>query len=218
MKKQHSISRSATAFLVALLLAWPAINPPKLAASPRRTIPTTATTASGDATAVQATVLGALGGLSSTTTTLASTGSLAGTSDARDASSLTGGVPALLTGETLSAATIGYPDQVDSMASIANLNLSLSGVGISADTVVAQASQVLGAAGCGSSSFGNLNINGVPINVTGIPNQIVAIPGGQVVINQQSVSSDGTMVVNALHVIVNGVADVVVASATAGIR
>src|SRR5947208_2675723 len=52
--------------------------------------------------------------------------------------------------------------------------------------------------------------------ITGTVNQTVAIPGGQVVINEQQVLSDGTLVVNALHATVSGVADAVVASATAG--
>ena len=52
--------------------------------------------------------------------------------------------------------------------------------------------------------------------IDGTVNQTVAIPGGQVVINEQLVLSDGTLVVNALHASVPGVADAVVASATAG--
>jgi len=57
----------------------------------------------------------------------------------------------------------------------------------------------------------------VSIPVTGAPNQAIWIPGGVVTINEQNISSTGTAVVNALHVAVTGVADVVIASATAGI-
>jgi hypothetical protein len=95
--------------------------------------------------------------------------------------------------------------------------MSVAGIGISADSVYSAASQVLGAAGSGSSTISNLSINGTPIYVTGAPNQAVWIPGGQVIINEQSISSTGTAVVNAIHVTVTGVADVVIASATAGI-
>jgi hypothetical protein len=95
--------------------------------------------------------------------------------------------------------------------------MTVAGVGITASSVMAQASQVLGAAGTASSAFDNLVINGVPINVTGAPNQVVAVPGGVVTINEQTVSSTGAAVVNALHVAVAGVADLVVGSATAGI-
>ncbi len=123
----------------------------------------------------------------------------------------------MLAGEVLSAGTISWPDEVDSVASLANLNVNVAGVGITADLIVARASQVLGAAGSGSSSLDNLSINGIPVTVTGAPNQAVWIPGGQVIINEQTISSTGTAVVNALHVAVTGVADVVIASATAGI-
>src|SRR5207245_7006008 len=108
-------------------------------------------------------------------------------------------------------------DEVDSEASLANLNMTVAGIGITADSVMARASQVLGAAGSGSSTLSNLAINGTPIAVTGDPNQTIWVPGGQVIINEQTISSTGTAVVNAIHVTVTGVADVVIASATAGI-
>jgi hypothetical protein len=75
---------------------------------------------------------------------------------------------------------------------------------------------VLGAPGSGSSGIANLSINGVPIVVTGDANQTISIPGGQVVVNEQIISPSGATV-NAIHVTVSGVADVVIASATAGI-
>ena len=154
--------------------------------------------------------------LPGTTTVLADTGTLpAGTSDALQASQLTGGVGSLLTGEVLHAVTIGYPDQIDSEASLATLTLSVAGTSIGADAVMARAMAVAGG-GVGISSIDNLSIDGVPVPVTGDPNQTVGIPGGVLVINEQQVSGDGTTVVNALHAIVDGVADVVVASATAG--
>ncbi len=54
------------------------------------------------------------------------------------------------------------------------------------------------------------------IPIDGTVNQTVSIPGGQLVINEQQVLSDGTLVVNALHATVSGVADAAVASAQAG--
>ena len=95
--------------------------------------------------------------------------------------------------------------------------MTVGGTGISTDFVMSRATAVLGAAGSGGSLVENFAINGVPIPVTGAPNQTVSIPGGQVVINEQMVSPAGTTV-NALHATVVGVADVVIASATAGIR
>ena len=151
-----------------------------------------------------------------TTTVLADTGTLsAGTSDALQASQLVGSIPSLLTGEALHAVTIGYPDQIDSEASLASLSLNVAGTSIGADAVMARAMAVAGGV-VGTSNIDGLSINGVPVPVTGDPNQTIGIPGGVLVINEQRVSADGTTVVNALHAIVDGVADVVVASATAG--
>ena len=205
------------ALLMAGLLALPSTGLAQLGGLlPPPPTSTTTTTVTGDATAVRATLFGALG-LLTTTTALADTGTLSGVNDARDASMDTGTVPSVLTGEVLSAGTISWPDEVDSAVSLANLNMTVAGVGITADSVVAQASQVLGAAGSGTSYIDNLSINGMPVAVTGAPNQTVWVPGGQVIINEQSISSTGTAVVNAIHVTVTGVADVVIASATAGI-
>ncbi len=207
MRQTESFRRCLIAIALAMaLLAWPAASIAQLSTAP---------TVVGDASAARVSVLGALG--TATTTVLADTGPLGGINDARDASTDTGSVPSVLAGEVLSAGTISWPDEVDSVASLANLNVNVAGVGITADLIVARASQVLGAAGSGSSSLDNLSINGIPVTVTGAPNQAVWIPGGQVIINEQTISSTGTAVVNALHVAVTGVADVVIASATAGI-
>jgi hypothetical protein len=189
----------AVAAMVATLLGWPMAGD--------------AQTVTGEARVVQATVLGLLGG---TTTVLADTGALGGTSDALQASALTGSVPSLLAGEVLHATTIAGPGQVASEASLANLVLSVAGTTVGADLVMARALAVLGGAGAGTSSIANLSINSVPIPVSGGANQTIYIPGGVVVIDEQQTSLT-TTVVNALHVIVYGVADVVVGSATAGI-
>ncbi len=171
--------------------------------------PAAAQTAGGEAKAVQATVVGA-------TTTLADTGVLAaGSSDALEASSIAGSVPALLTGDSLHATTIGSPDQMESEASLGSLGMSVAGITISADLVMARALAVVGSTGAAASEVDGLAINGVSIPVTGAPNQTVPIVGGMVVINEQQTGAGGA-VVNALHVIVSGLADVVVASATAG--
>ena len=200
MRQTRSFRWSVIAVVVATgLLAWPAAG--------------AAQTVAGAAKAAKVTTLGLSGG----TTVLADTGTLGGPSDVRDASLVTGSVPSVLNGEVLNAVTIGWPDQVASGASLANLALNVGGVGISADFVMATATAVLGGAGSGSSLIDNLSIGGVPIQVTGEPNQTVPIPGGRVVVNEQTVSPAGTTV-NALHATVLGVVDVVIASATAGIQ
>ena len=87
---------------------------------------------------------------------------------------------------------------------------------MSADFVMSRTLMIAGGAGAGSSEIDNLSINGIPIFVTGEPNQTVWILGGQVILNEQKTSSAG-MIVNALHIVATGVADIVIASATAGI-
>src|SRR6266478_962976 len=215
--KHRRSALGLVALLMAGLLALPSTGLAQLGGLlPPPPTSTTTTTVTGDATAVRATLFGTLG-LLTTTTSLAGTGTLSGVNDARDASMDTGTVPSVLTGEVLSAGTISWPDEVDSAVSLANLNMSVAGIGISADSVYSAASQVLGAAGSGTSYIDNLSINGMPVAVTGAPNQTIWVPGGQVIINEQTISSTGTAVVNALHVAITGVADVVIASATAGI-
>jgi len=201
MVHSKSFHRLAAAVIVGGALAWPASG--------------AAQTVTGDAKAAHVTTLSPLGG--STTIGLADTGALGGAGDARDASLVTGSVPSVLSGEVLRAVTIGWPDQVASEASLANLGLAVGGVPISADFVMAAATARLDGAGSARSLIDNLSINGVAVAVTGEPNQTFLIPGGRVVVNEQDVSAAGTTV-NALRATVFGVADVVVASATAGIR
>jgi len=217
MRQTESLRPCLIAIALAIaLLAWPSAGRAQLGGllPPALPLPTAASTVSGNASAASVSVLGILG--TASTSALANTGTLSGVNDARDASMVIGSLP-VLSAETLSAATISWADQVASEASLSNLSMNVAGVGITADLVLARASQVLGSAGSGSSILSNLSINGIPVAVTGVPNQAVWIPGGQVIINEQTISSTGTAVVNALHVAIAGVADVVIASATAGI-
>src|SRR5919106_4584198 len=197
---QHTIPCRRILVVLAVLsvasLTWPAAG--------------AAQTLTGLASAVRATVLGQ-------TTVLASTGTLTSSSDAREASASSGNVSGLLTGETLHASTIGWPDQVASEASLAGLSLGVGTTRIGADFVMARALALLGSGGAGTSNIDNLSINGSPVAVSGAPNQTIPILGGLLVINEQQTSAAGT-VVNALHVVVPGVADVVVGSATAAIQ
>src|SRR5947209_586590 len=194
---QHRSASAAVVLMLAGLLTWPAASVAQLGGllPPPPTTTTTSSTVVGSASAVQATVLGILG--TGTTTVLAGTGTLGGTNDARDASMDTGSIPSTLNAETLSTDTISWVDEVDSEASLTNLNMTVAGSGIT--------------------TLSNLAINGTPIAVTGDPNQTIWVPGGQVIINEQTISPTGAAVVNALHVAMTGVADVVIASATAGI-
>lgn len=167
-----------------------------------------AQTVAGHARAVQATTA------SSGSVTLADTGTLGGSTDAREASQQTGSVGALLRGETLHAATIGWDDQASSEASISSVSITAGGNTITADFALARI--IVGSRGntrVRTSTVEGLTINGAAVSVSGQPNQSIAIPGGTLVINEQSGS-----VVNALHIVINGEADVVIASASASVQ
>ena len=181
--------------LAALIISIPILSPVLMHAQ----------STSGSARAVQATVATQLG---LTTSTLADTGSLSSPTDARDASQMTGSIDSLVTAETLHATTIGSTDQVASEASVAGLTVAIGGTSVNAG--FAQARATTGTKGVRAATINGLTINGVPIDASGAANQTIAIPGGTIVINEQSGN-----VVNALHIVINGVADVVIASASA---
>src|SRR5207249_6228436 len=128
---KNSSRKGLTAAVVAVLgglWVWPAVSSAQLL--PPLPVPTP----------IVGTLLGA-------TAVLGSTGTLvAGTSDVLQASDTTGGIASLLTGETLHAVTIGYPDQIDSEASLAALALNVAGTSIGADFVMSRATAVVGGA------------------------------------------------------------------------
>ena len=167
----------------------------------------------GQARVVQSTVTTLLG---SSSVTLADTGTLSEAGDARDASREQGSIAGVFAGATLHAAAVSSPGRVASEASVAGVSVSVAGMAIGADFVMSRALATdTGAAGV--SDIEGLSIAGMPIEVSGQPNQTIAIPNGRVILNEQRISAGG-ITVNALRVIVNGVADVVVASATAGVQ
>ena len=179
---------------------------------------TVAAQSATQAKAVKATVAGptVLGiTLPGTTTVLADTGPLSrGATDALEASSVEGSVPSLLSADSLHATVIGLPDEAASEASLGSLGMSVAGNSIWVDFIMAEALAVAGAGGSGDSEIDGLSINGVSVPVTGAPNQTIPLAVGVVILNEQQMDASGA-VVNALHVIVNGIADVVVASASA---
>src|ERR1700693_1889872 len=115
MRHRNSFRLGLAAAVLGGLLAWPAVGSAQLI-GPTQIV-------SGPVS----TLLGA-------TTVLGGTGTLVtGTSDVLQASGVTAGIPSLLTGEVLHAVTIGYPDQIDSEASLAALALNVAGTSIGAD-------------------------------------------------------------------------------------
>jgi len=168
---------------------------------------------SGQAVGVKATVLGL------PAIDLSDTGPLPSSGGANKASLLSASVPGVLSAEVLHASTIGQGDRSRSEASLANLNLTVGGNSISAGFLMANATAVCskgGASVTGSSQIVGLVINGQTIAVSAAPNQTVTLPNGEVVLNEQQTAPD-SITVNALHVMVNGVADVIVSSAHADI-
>jgi hypothetical protein len=168
------------------------------------------TTVSGQASAVTAVVLG-------TVTSLADTGTLTDPSDPLGTGQPLGSIPGLVSAEALRAATMGWTDQVASEASLANVAMTVAGIGIAVDTVVSRALAVSGAGATGLTSIEGLTIGGVPVSASGAPNQQISLPGLSVILNEQIQSASG-IVVNALRVrTLDGLTDVVVGSARAGI-
>ena len=195
-----------TVSLLLSLLSWPAQS-----ASANNT------TFSGEATVVQATVLGL------PPIVLSDTGALDSTGGAREASLLDANVPGLLTAEVLHASTVGQGQRSSSEASVANVTLTVGGNTISAGLLRARATAECHngtASVSGSSEIVDLVVNGQAIVVSGQPNQTISLPVGRVIINEQQSSvrgNTGDITVNALHVMVDGVADVIISSAHADI-
>ena len=164
----------------------------------------------GEASGVTAVVLGNV-------TSLASTGTLSDASDPLGAGLGATDILGLGSAEALHAVTMGWPDQVVSEASLANFTLTLAGTSISADLILARAQAVADSGVTGLSSIEGLSIAGSPVSPTDAPNQVIWLPGLSVTLNEQ-IQSAGGIVVNALHVrSLDGLTDIVVGSAQAGI-
>src|SRR5258706_14767936 len=191
MCHRNSSRLSSTAALLAVLgglWVWPAVSSAQLL--PPLPIP-------APIPAPVSTLLGA-------TTVLGSTGT-AGTGDVLQASNATAGIASLLTGEALHAVAIGYPDQIDSEASLAALALNVGGTSIGADFVMSRATAGGGGA-VGASNIDGLSIHGGPIPVNGGPNQPIGNPRGSGGPNEQRTVPGGPLVGNSRKATGPGVA------------
>lgn len=170
-------------------------------------------TYSGQATAI---TIGLLG----TPTRIAHTGALPSQGGALESSLLEIALPISTLGtigaETLHSTTIGQGNNTESESSILGLNLSLTTVSVSASLLRSNASAICGSTPTGESEIVGLMVNGNPINITGQPNQTINLLLGKIIINEQIVSSD-SIKVNALHVSIPGIVDIIISSAEAGI-
>jgi hypothetical protein len=186
-----------------------------------------ATTFSGDATVLRATVLGL------PPIVVGEAGPVPESGGAEEFSLLsvsgdqTGG---LLSAEVVHAAVVAQGNSSRAEASVASANLTVAGNTIQADLLRAQAEATCDGTGQasarGTSEVAGLIINSQAITATGQPNQTVDLPGLRVVINEQSGSASGNradITVNALHVTAfnplsgETLADVVISSAHADI-
>ncbi|WP_091059148.1 choice-of-anchor P family protein [Opitutus sp. GAS368] len=177
---------------------------------------TTAQSYSGRATVVSATLAG------QPPVVVADTGPLPGSGGALQASLLQESVPGLGSVEVCHAVTYGLGDTSYAEATVGRTNLTAGGTVVTADALSAwaMANCCTGASISGASQIANLNINGQPVTVTGQPNQTIPLPVGRIVINEQITAlgaDSGGITVNALHIVIDGVADIVVSSAHADI-
>lgn len=154
---------------------------------------------------------------------ISDTGPLPSSGGALQTSLLTENVPGLASVEVCHAATIGQDDYSHSDASVGKTSLT-PGLGntIQADALSSYAVALCctGPSAYGSADVASLVVNGTPVTVSGQPNQTIPLIGGEIIINEQIISQDSdsaAITVNALHVIVNGVADIVVSSSHADI-
>jgi lysophospholipase L1-like esterase len=154
-----------------------------------------------------------------TSTNVSDTGNLSGSGGAIESSVFSTNALGALAVNVGHASTVGQADRTRSEASAADIALNLGGVSVSADFVLSRATAIWQSNGTtallGDTEVDGLLINGQPITISGQPNQTIPLLNGEVVINEQNTSAT-SITVNALHIIINGVADVVVASAQAG--
>ena len=201
---------AVVAGLLAGLLAWPGAGNAQLLTDPTQILTNTTQSLTGQASAVTVVVLG-------TVTSLADTGPLVDAADPLGTGQPTGSIPGLLSAEALHAVTMGWTDQVASEASLGNLAMSVAGIGVSAEAIMSRALAVSGAGSTGLTNIDGLTIGGVSVDPAGIPNQQISIAGLRVILNEQIQTANG-IIVNALHIrTLDGLTDVVIGSARAGI-
>jgi len=200
----------ASAVLPLCLAAWPGIGNAQ-----------TTTTYTGEAMVASVNVLGLKTNISDTGPIPTSGGSLSSQLPSVN-------LPGLLSLNLLSASSTGDSYRTSSQASVANVSVTAAGVGISASVLTSNATaQACGGntpSVAGGSTIADLVVNGQSIQVTGAPNQTVPLLIGSLIINEQTSSvttsftgGSADIMVNALHLKVAGLADIVISSSHAGV-
>ena len=128
---------------------------------------------------------------------------------------LTSGAPGLLAAGVVSASASSSSTSANAVASIASLQLTVLGIGITADAVQSTATAACSSAS-GTTTIANLKIAGLHVAVTGAPNDAIEVAGIlRIVLNEQEFSANG-ITVRAIHVTaLQGGADVTIALSTA---
>jgi hypothetical protein len=132
----------------------------------------------------------------------------------------------LVTAQDAFATASGSSDRRQSAAAVSSATLgavSILGGLITADGVVALASSTDANRDVAGSGLSNLVVNGVQLNDPA-PNTQVDLPGvGYVVLNERTLSNDGAITVNMIHVVLQDLSgqttgEIIVGSATAKVR
>ncbi len=196
--------------------------PACLAASPNTRSCQANTTYSGEAFGASVNVLGIVN------TTISDTGPLPANGGSLSTQLAGIDLPGLLNLGLLTESTTGGSNRTSSQSSVANVNLAVAGIGITASVLTSNATALAcGSASpsvAGGSNIAALTVNGNSIIVTGAPNQTVPLLIGSLIINEQissvtssSCGASANVVVNALHLKVADIADVVISSSQAGV-
>jgi hypothetical protein len=178
-------------------------------------------TYSGEAMGAYVDVLGAIN------TSISDTGPLPAVGGSLSAQLATLDLSGLLSLQVLSASTNGENNQTNSQASVVNVNLNAVGLNIQASVLTSNATASCSSGNAsvsGTSNIAALTVNGRSIKITGSPNQTVPLLIGSLIVNEQISSivnapnlTSADILVNALHLKVNGLANVVISSSHAGV-
>jgi hypothetical protein len=169
---------------------------------------------------------------------LGDSGPLPTNGGALETSLLNANVPGLLTAEVLHASTVGQGNRSRSEASVANLNLTVGNSVVGTHSITAGFLMSRATAACnngmasvsGDSEIAELVVDGQAIDASVPPNTTILLPPqpisptlAKIVINEQILSGNNDITVNALHVTFydpsgnQKIADVIISSAHADI-
>lgn len=161
-------------------------------------------------------------------TTLSDTGPLPSSGGSVSNQLASVNIPPLVKLGLLTESATGGSNMASAQSSVADVSVNAAGINITASVLTANAA----AQSCGSvnpsvsgaSIIAGLRVNGLPVTVTGAPNQTIPLIVGSLIINEQigsvtstSCGGSANMLVNALHLKVAGIADLVISSAQAGV-